>query len=54
MTCTTYLIATRFSWPFSTVSVGMSAEDMKFTWWLVVRLSSNVEPSTALMAVVTF
>ena len=41
MTCSTYLIATRCSWSFSTASAGMSAEDIKSRWCLVIRLSPN-------------
>ena len=42
------LCATKCSWLFSTASAGMSAEDIQSTWWLVIRLSSNVEPSKVL------
>ena len=37
-----------FSWSFSTAPAGMSA------FWLVIRLSFNVEPSKLIMAVITF
>ena len=48
------LSAAGCSWLFSTASDGMSAEDIWSTWWLVIRLSPNVEPSELLMAVITF
>ena len=38
------LFATRCSWLFSTASAGMSAEDIQSTWWLIIRLSANIEP----------
>ena len=46
--------ATKYSWLYSTASAGMSTEDKQSTWWLVIRLSPNVEPSKVLMAVVIF
>ena len=42
------------SWWFSTTSSGISAEDIQSTWWLVIRLSSNLEPSTVSMAAIIF
>ena len=44
-----YLIAARFSWSLSTVSAGMSPEDKKSNWWLLIKLSADVEPSKVLL-----
>ena len=53
---TTYLLLQdgMCSWSFSIASAGMSAEDMQSTWWLVIILCPNVEPSTVSMRALIF
>lgn len=44
--------AARNSWSLSTASTGMSAEDRKFIWWLLIKLSANIELSKIMISVI--